>query len=427
MNVVLIFLVILSFLIIIGILIDKSNIFSSPEPISKNKQYSIQKQQGQLQTNAFLPYPTWSQPSPFPGPTGSGLCNIYTFLGGSYIPGVPNYQDLNNEVKNNLIQPTTDFVCIDPDQLFANTVSHECINSQGLAAGSGCILTVPTCSSDGYYRQPGEFVPNGTIEGDNTISCLGYSSREYYAPCIPSTINNNIAGTNYCIGNIGLIIPDFNPQAGFQPIINQCVAGLWFGATGVYQNQIYNTAMANCNLSDSTQIFRMIRYSLDENNNLQQDDKGNLASYVHRYTGYYLAPDFGNNIIPSGNSGPSSYNFYKPNIQYQNITDTTGNDFKTYINMVLINPSNDTTRNGVYWLLQNQTPDPVVNPQTLNFTQYANRGIIPTQTNYATQYKPANTNDTNHAPAIPSYFIEATVKVCESTPVIQVVLELYLL
>jgi hypothetical protein len=413
MNVVLIFLVILTFLIIIGILIDKSNIFASPEPISKNKQFNVQKQQQQLQTNAFLPYPTWSQPEPF---SVNGACNAYTFLGGSFTPGVPSYSDLNNEVKNNLIQQSVpNFVCIDPDQIFASTISHECVNPQGLSAGSGCILTVPTCSSDGFYRQAGQFATPGTIEGDNTIGCSGSSgveySREYYAPCNPSSLINNIPNTNYCIGNIGLIIPEFIPQPSYTADENTCIAGMW--PLGL-NNNIYTIASQSCDLSDSTQIFRIIRYSLDANNNLQLDNTGNLASFVHRYTGYYLSPDFGSNIV--NNNGTTGYIFDQPNVQYQQITDNTGNKFNNYVNLVLINPAYDSVRNGVYWLLQNQTPDPAINPQLLNFNSYTGKGILVNQYNYDTQYAPNNVNDTNHPPTVPSYFIEATIKTCEANP-----------
>jgi hypothetical protein len=397
MNTLLIFLIFIIFLIVIAILIDLSGIFKSPEPLTTNKGVSIEKQQASLPANVSLPNPTWSQPQAY-GPTGTNTCNIYTFLSGEFTPAVASYSKLNSGSRDYLIQSIDpNYVCLDSDQIFAQTISHQCINANGSSAGAGCILTVPT---GGY--QAGDFVPQGFVEGEDT---------PLYTPCVPSNINNNKSNSSYCLGNIGLIVPNFQPQEFFyEEGENKCLAGLWYeGLTG---QSLYNTGLEDCSLAQSTQIFRMIRYNIDSQGNLKQNDKGPLAAIVHRYTGYYLAPRLPQ--LPytiSGNTG-FYYDFNNPYFNYNVITDNFGNKFPVSMDLVLINPQYDTSRNGVYWLLQNQTLNPSVNPNGTTFSSFVNRGIYYNQLDYVTQYKPKNTNDSNTLPTVPSYYFEQTVNYC---------------
>lgn len=408
MNTLLIFLIILIVLIVIVILIDKSNILKKPESLTK-KDLSVEKQQASLPSNINLPYPTWSQPQPFPGSTGTGLCNIYTFLAGDSTPGIPSYTKLNNNERGWIIQPTDpNFVCLDGDQIFANTISHKCINSQGTSAGAGCYATVNT----GIYG-PGDPVPLGTVEGDTTVS----GSSLLYTSCVPSGLNSNKKNSSYCIGDIGLIIPQFTPQQNYNSDTNQCLAGLYFqGSTGSsLEYNMYNTAMEQCNLSEPTQIFRFIRYTYTSSNGLIQSESGNLVAIIHRYTGYYLAPKFNTlNYFDSNNAVQYSYQYDNPVINYSFITDNYGNNFNTSIDLILINPNVD-TRNGVYWLLQDQVINPEIQPQTFNFDSYNGIGVYTNQENYATQFKPKIETNNNTTPTVESYFFTQTAKYCNAT------------
>lgn len=418
MNVVFVFLILLIALIIIAILIHESKILTPPDPLTTNKNISIEKQQANLAANVYLPYPTWGQPQPFPGNTGTGQCLIYTFIPGAATPAAPSYAQLNSSVRNYTIEPNTDFVCIDSDQLFASTVSHKCANPEGTSAGAGCILTVDTYDpNSSTMLRAGEFAPAGTIEGDNTIGIPGNYSSLLYTPCNPANISGNRQNSLYCIGDIGVIIPQFTPQANYQSSSNDCLAGLWNqGITGI---GIYTTGMSNCDLADSTQIFRMIRYSVDNSGNLTQDDRGRLAAIVHRYTGFYLAPDV-NYIPPTQQNSNYQYIFSQPNINYNPVTDNYGNTFTTSINLVLINPAYDDSRNGVYWLLQDQIYNPAINPTSVDFNAYAGvgptgNGVYYMQENYAATFNPKNTTNANNPPNITSHFFKQTVEYCNST------------
>ena len=400
MNTLLVFLIILILLIVIAILIAESKIFKSPESLTTNKGVSIEKQQANLPSNVNLPNPTWSKPIPY-GSTGLNTCNIYTFMAGNYTPAVASYSKLNSGSRDYLIENIDpNFVCLDSDQIFAQTVSHKCINPYGSSSGAGCILTVDTPP----YKA-GDFVPNGFIEGE---------SNPLYVPCVPSNINNNKQGTSYCLGNIGLVIPNFKTQSIFNESDNKCVAGLWYNAMS--EQGFYNTGLEDCSLAQSTQIFRMVRYTVDSSGNLTQNDKGPLASIIHRYTGFYLAPRLP--LLPYTDSGNTGfyYDFINPSINYGLITDNFGNKSYTSMNLVLINPAYDTFRNGVYWLLQNQTFNPAINPSSLNFSSYDGVGIYYNQNDFVSQFKKNNTTNVNTLPTINSYFFEKTVSYCSENP-----------
>jgi len=406
MNVLLIFLIILILIIVIAILIDKSNIFKKPEPLTA-KQISEEKQQAQNQNNTYLPYPTWSQPVPY-DPNGTGACTIYTFLSNPYTPAVPSYTKLIDGTADYVIQPNNEFVCIDSDQIFASTISHECINPNGLAAGSGCILTVDTFVDGVGITGPGNFVPQGTIEGDPGIT----GNSLLYTPCNPNNLNNNRQNSSYCLGDIGLVIPNFATQGSYDGSsgTNDCLAGLWYqDNNGV--NYI-DTGIETCDLSSSKQIFRMIRYSVDSKGNVLQDDNGNLAAIVHRYTGYYLAPnaplikeETSDNVISY------VYQSKSPFINYDVINDKEGNTYATSISLVLVNPKYDTIRNGVYWLLQNQTFNSSLDPQSTNFNEFVNNGVYYNQENYSLYYNSVVDN-TNRPPLLGSHFFERTIEYC---------------
>jgi hypothetical protein len=409
MNILLIFLVILLLLIFLAIAIDKSNIFKKPEKLT-NKGISQEKQQGNLPSNVNLPYPTWSQPVPYPNAnSGSGLCSAYTFIAGQYTPGIPSYSYLNsNDTRGYIIQPTDpNFVCIDNDQIFAYTISHKCINSKGTSAGAGCFVTV---DSSGY--KAGDSVPEGTVEGDDTIP----NSSLLYAPCTPSNLNNNKTNSNYCLGNIGLIIPQFTPETNYEAGNNQCLASITQGNTGIYDVDLgynfFNTLLQECDLSESSQIFRFVRYAYDTTNGLVQNDNGPLAAIIHRYSGFYLAPKL--NTVKTFNSNNKiqyQYIYDNPVINYEYILDNTNNGYNTSISLILLNPIYD-NRQGVYWLLQNQTYNPKLDPQTMNFNSYEGIGVYPNQENYATQFRKKITTNNNETPTVQSYYFQQTVKYC---------------
>jgi hypothetical protein len=380
MNVALVFLIILIIVIVALILIHSSGNFDKPESLTNKNPTGVQKQLNSTQSS-FTPAPTWSQAEPFPGNTGAGICSIYTFIAGKDTPAAPSYSLLNKGNRDYIIQPSNDFVCIDADQLFAYTISHQCVNPQGSSSGAGCILTVPTYSA-GNILKPGEYAPLGTIEGDNNIGTGILYSSLMYAQCTPTNLSNNKNNIPNCQGDIGLIIPQFTPQDNYKDDSNSCLSGLWYnGQTGI---GTFDTGIENCNLSESTQIFRTIRYSKTPDG-IIQDDKGPLAAIIHRYTGYYLAPDV--QYIPGSTGTPAYiYEFQSPNISYTPVTDNYGNVFPTSIKLQLINPNYDTYRNGIYWLLQNQTINPAYNPQRLNFNSYRDVGIFSNQFDYSIVY-----------------------------------------
>lgn len=406
MNIVFVFLLFLTILIVIGIVIHKSHKFEAPKPV-KSGQPGVTKYNATLPQNEFLPTPTWSQPEPYNSNT-TGNCFPYTFIAGQSVPAQPSYATLNGGTRDYVVGNTSQ-TCIDVDQLFAQTITHKCLYPNTASSGSGCILTVPTyVPSLGQQLYPGDFAPLGTVEGDPTIGTTGFNSSLLYSPCTPTNLANTVNNTPYCLGNIGLIIPNFIPQsqAGIAPGgtgYNLCLSAITDNVT-LNGPGNYNTSIQQCDLSETNQIYRMVRYTYDPvAQTITQDDGGNLASIVHRATGYYLAPDLV--AAPIKNNG---YNYIfdqlKINYTYPNpITDYTGNTgIYEAVNLILINPAYDSSRNGVYWLLQDQTPNPAYSTSTyelplgeVGYNSYVN------QLNYSTVFP--------LGPSVPSYWYNQTV------------------
>ena len=417
MNVVFIFLVIIIVVIIILIVLHKSKIFKSPDAPTQKQTKGSYSQSKTI--NQYAPQPTWGQPEANPPGSGSGLCTIYTFLGGQYTPAAPSYSILNTGrgyyVDKNLNEAP--LVCLDSDQLFAYTYQHTCTNPEGSAAGAGCILTVDTFVPGIGVTGPGSFVPVNTIEGNYQD---GLSSK-LYGPCVPSNIGNNYQNSLYCMGNIGLVIPNFKPQPNYNSTGdtgNMCLNGL-YGNTGsttpIGNIGYYNLNTVSCDLSDPGQIFRMTRYTVNSDGSVTQDDNGNVASIVHRYTGYYLAPNLTIDTVQSidtNNNLQTKYYYDFTNIVYNygnvtNIgpagywTDNTGNTGVVSSELILIPPSADLSRNGVYWLLQNQTFSAQYDSTATDVATYRNQGVMINQTNYTARFP--------NGPAEPSYYAEQTM------------------
>ena len=407
MNIVLILLIFIALIIGISILVHKSGKFSKPPPITQ-KSISQEQQQANATPNQYLPNPSWSKPVGYPPGGTGGQCLALTFLGGQYTPATPSYATLNSGNTRSWYtrQPNfEEYACLDVDQLFGYQISHECVNPSGNNAGSGCILTVPTVDKlTGAVKNAGEKVSLGTVEG---IPING-QGETFYSQCTPANLGNNKNNTNYCLGNIGLIIPNFVPQAIYDTNINLALTAV-YNTIPVQGTGEYNLTIQETDLSAPEQIFRVTRYIADSNGNLTQDDNGYLASIVHRFTGYYLAPDLQYETLKDSNNNVTySYIFDSPNINTVassgGINDETGHKFPTYINLTLINPSYDLSRNGVYWLLQNRLPDPAHNLSTLDPTSYLNQGIYPSQLNYASNYP--------NGPLSQSYYYNQTYNYC---------------
>lgn len=401
MNVVIIFLVFLVIVILIIVAIAKSGIYAAPTEVQSKNQTTAQRTQN-VPINTFTTLPVWSKPVPY-DPEGTGQCTVYTFKGTNYVPAAPSYEILNNNETDKFISPYNYYgtdvpiqTCIDADQLFASTISHECLNPQGISAGAGCILTVNTSvkNSDNTYQlyYPGEKVPYGTIEGDPTVAP---NNNKLYTECVPNYLSGNVPNTVYCQGSVGLIVPNFTPQLTYdQPdTTNRCLLAITENVTPQKDGHL-PVGTTGCNLAEQNEIFRMIRYTLNSDYTLTQNNRGNLAAIIHRATGYYLAPKLTfitqkpTEIIEGVivNSTTSYYDFDKPIIEYGDVTDKAGNTYKDYIDLVLINPKYDLKRNGVYWLLQNQIVNPSINPDTTNIGKFLQQGVYPNQSNYNTQY-----------------------------------------
>lgn len=424
MNVVVAFIILVILVIVISIALHLSRKFDSPDPLKGEK-----GTQSDIPKNAYLPNPAWSKPSMYP-PDGSGsaVCSIYTFLAGEDLPAVPSYAALQGSGGRDFIftpGPTgNQTVCIDVDQLFANTISHECVAPYSNGAGAGCILSVQTAvpqTGGGYIKvEPGELVPKGTIEGFIYPDAPTGFSQKYYAPCTPNNLGSNVQDSSYCIGNIGLLIPNFTPQSVYHPADdtgrNNCLGG---NTQLVDTNGSYDVNLLACDLSDQQQIFRMVRYTMDSQFNITQNDNGNLAAIVHRASGYFLGPELLQNPIDkivgvTGATGivdprvPTAageeaitvgyyYNFDKPVVTNGIVEDNFGNTFPTSIKLKLVNPQYDLSRNGIYWLLQNQTLSSGVDPQRIS-PSYIGVGVYPNQFDYGNQYP--------KAPVTTSYYWE---------------------
>ena len=386
MNIVLIFLVVILVVIIVLILVHKSGKFETP--ISPTK--TIDDTAGPQNTKLMAQYqvqPTWGAPNALSN------CNTYTFIGGQYTPAVPSYQKINNGSRDWYVNKAVGN-CIDPDQLFAYSFYHECVGVGG-AAGAGCIASVDTYYGGTGYKA-GDFLPINAIEGA-TGNIL---NSPIYGQCIPAGADpSNL----YCPGSVGVIIPNFKPQPQYNSSGasgNSCILGL-YGQTGGYTSfggiGYYDVANTPCDLSEPGQIFRTTRYSVSESGVLTQDNKGNLASITHRYTGFYLAPLFNVGFATNGQKGIYYYDFKNPVIDYTPWTDASGSTGIASMPLVLVDPQYDLDRNGVYWLFKDQTLNSAFqNASITNTTTYQQAGILPNQTNFSKLYP--------KAPTTPAYY-----------------------
>jgi hypothetical protein len=414
MNVLFVLLIILIVVIIIVIVLHKSKIFKSPDAVQKKGPSSSSYSQSKT-INQYAPQPTWGQPDANPPGSGSGTCSVYTFIGGQYTPAAPSYNQLNtgrgfyvnkfySDPNSNIPPPT----CIDPDQLFAYTYKHTCQNPQGSSSGAGCILSVDTYIPGIGVTGAGVYAPINTTEGNYQD---GFSSK-IYGQCTPSNLANNYPNSVYCQGNIGLIVPNFKPQPNYNstgPTGNMCLNGL-YGQTGglsaIGNIGYFDLNTLPCDLSDPGQIFRMTRYTVNSDGSVTQDDNGNVASIVHRYTGYYLAPNIAVDFTTQkDNTGDISttyfYDFSNVIYSYGSWQDQSGNTGVVSSDLILIPPSADLSRNGVYWLLQNRTFSSQYASTAADVAAYRDVGVMVNQSNYQAIFP--------NGPAEPSYYLEQTI------------------
>jgi hypothetical protein len=329
------------------------------------------QQKSNLAYNAYLPKPVWGD---FVAAANTeGQCLNYTISAAKFTPEYPSYNTLNSGGGRGYI--VTPQVCLDVDQIFAQAGYHVCEYDNNGSAGSGCILTVPSkVLINGNYvtKYPGTIVPRGTIEGLSSASGTG----SYFVPCNAGNFSTTITpdggnGSNACGGAIGLISPNFTPISNISNpdsvctntnIANNCLA---FSDPKTNEPS-YDVELRECNLGDFEQIFRITRYSVDINYNITQDDKGVFASIVYRENGFYLAPDL---VTPDQQTYLYDILFKDPVLSLAAGKDT--------IKLKLIDPASDSTRNGVYWLLQNQLTDPSYDPAIVPPQQYFGCNIGP--------------------------------------------------
>jgi hypothetical protein len=322
-----------------------------------------QQQQSNLKYNSYLPVPSWGDFIPSSSP--SGQCLNYSISAAQFTPEFPSFNGLNSGAGRGYI--ATNQTCLDVDQIFAQAGSHTCQYNNAGSAASGCILTVPTLVN-GVLKYPGTIVPRGTTEGFSNSSGTG----SYFVPCnygnfstttIPSADN----GTSACGGSIGLISPNFTPIKNLtqsnslcsdptSTMFNQCIALSDARTAGV----TYNVELRECSLGDFEQIFRVTRYEIDDTFTLTQNDQGRFASIVYRENGFYLAPDLFQDPV----SG--AYQFDLLNKDFT----TSLQQGQDTVQLKLINPANDPTRNGIYWFFQNQLTDPAYDPVSIPPQQY---------------------------------------------------------
>jgi hypothetical protein len=327
---------------------------------------SSAQQQSNLAFNTYLPKPVWGD-FVFASSV-EGQCLNYTISAGQFTPEYPSYNSLNSGGGRGYFFSTQ--TCLDVDQIFAQAGYHVCEYDNNGSAGSGCILTVPTkVLIDGNYvtKYPGTVVPRGTIEGLSSASGTG----SYFVPCNAGNFTTTITpdgsnGSNACGGAIGLISPNFTPISNISNPISMCTnsnqPNRCLAFSNPKTNEIsYDVELRECDLGDFEQIFRITRYSIDTNYNITQDDKGVFASIVFRENGFYLAPDL---VTPDQKT-------YLYDILFKDsVLSLLPTQRKDTILLKLINPASDTTRNGVYWLLQNQLTDPSYDPATIPPQQY---------------------------------------------------------
>ena len=332
--------------------------------------------------NPYLPVPTWGDF--VPNSTNDGNCLNYTISAGKYNPGTATYADLNADGGGGYIVSVQN--CLDVDQIYAQAGSHVCENENTGAAGTGCISTVTIPYVDNGVNKlypPGSKVPVGTTEGVYTAT-TGGSAYPYFVPCnVPNNSTSSGSGVSLatCDGTIGLIIPTFTPQVKYNQdtLCNNAVGQnlcLAFDEVipDIGNRKYYDVVVKDCNLGDFKEIFRVTRYSLDSNYQLVADPTGKLASIIYRLNGYYLAPNmnFSTKTNSAGVITGFQYYFDELNINL----DISQAQKQNTVKLQLINPSDDTERLGVYWLLQDQITNPTYQIDTIAPQQYFGCNIL---------------------------------------------------
>jgi hypothetical protein len=360
-----IFLVFLIILVVAGIYFFNSATKSGFIDGFPVKKLSAAQQQSNIAYNAYLPTPVWSAFTPNTSP--DGRCLAYSAVSSQFVPVGATYTNLNNSGGRGFIASNQN--CIDADQIFAQAGSHVCLLNNSGSAGSGCFLTVPTLIN-GVVTPPGTKVERGTIEGvyEDVAGTTPYYANCNY-PNSAATISPNSNPGSFCGGNIGLISLDFTPIqnidlpeslcSGGNNRINYCLS-LDNSEDAAKNKRFFDVSFESCDLGQIEQLFRIVRYSIDANFNITQNNTGNLASIVYRQNGYYLAPD----LVYDFEQKQYIFDYL---IKDGVISTLAGQDT---VRLKLINPKDDTVRNGVYWLLQDQLADPSYELDTVPPQQY---------------------------------------------------------
>lgn len=346
----LIFIVILIFLVLAIWLIGKSGVFRSkttPQPDPRPTNQQLKYSTG---VNAYLPVSTWSEfKTNAVNDVFSGGCFNYTAPSAFNKLGDPclNGSGCLNDIGAAGFLKTSSS-CVDPDQVLAWAGQHVCEKNTTGSAGTGCVLTKQiTIGATTYY--PGQLVPIGAIENNLYVSC----------------------GNTACQGVIGVIAPNFDVVTSQSDTnLNTCLS------VGAQINPDPNVAqfevdLNNCDLSDFRQIFRVTRYNLDNDYNYVQDDNGIYAKIVFRANGFYLAPDLNASLSYNSNNVIQGYDYFFDSPIINNNPLAYVDD--EYINLILINSQDDqSNRQGIYWLLQDQTPNATVPSEQIDFANSVN-------------------------------------------------------
>lgn len=390
--------------LIVGYFLGRSGEFNKKGTPTDDKTQAEKKYSSAA--NAYLPSSVWSDftPNPAGQQEGSGSCLNYTQTSTAFSIGVPCINGgtgcLNTSGPGSYYISTQS--CNDPDQILAQAGTHICQKPNSGSAGTGCIASTKfTFSGTTYY--PGDNVPVGVTEG-----IIDPASSAYFIPC----------GNNPCQGTVGLLIPNFSPlesAAAISSNINQCVAFNPFGEDNSAKNPArYDTQLLPCDLSDLTQIFRMVRYSLNPDYSFTQDDNGIYAAYIFRSNGFYLAPNLTFQPTVDENGVINGVTYFFDSLIVENFygcdTGPTGpsgttNSVHKGVKLMLIDPKDDTVRNGVYWLLQNQTPNPIVPTGTNDFNNFLGCMDAHYDGGYSSlSYPVAEADCANQINGIPSWF-----------------------
>lgn len=209
-----------------------------------------------------IPSP-WSEAKPAEGDLGN--CLTYQFESAALIPAVPKFSELPNCLGSNCLVVNFPGNCTDDDQIKAEEYSHICQSNIYPGSNGGC------------RKSDGTFAKNGDIE-------------KFFQNCGASkSVSNtvNVTGvSSICGGNIAEIALNFN--VGTNLTFNDALCLLAPVAPNDPEGFV---TTGQCTLSNSREIFRVIRGLLDSKGNMKVDATGNLAKIVDRRTGLCLAPN----------------------------------------------------------------------------------------------------------------------------------------